>query len=120
MLPICKLQPNWIPKNPKHMFQICQKLNRGLGPVYAVDIAIDLPQDSKNMYSIHYGYMPGSNNESVGQNGSFFHHHDPVLHGVEGVVGVGQMIPAIDPDIIANANVLIQDGIADLTALPYP
>jgi hypothetical protein len=70
------------------MFQICQKLNRGLGPVYAVDIAIDLPQDNKNMYSIHYVCNERSDHEAVGQNGTFFHHHDPVLHRVERVVGV--------------------------------
>ena len=29
MLAICKPQPNWMPKNPKLMFQICQKLSRG-------------------------------------------------------------------------------------------
>src|SRR3954454_14903028 len=30
MFPICSPQPNWMPKNPKLMFQICQKLRRGL------------------------------------------------------------------------------------------
>ena len=29
MLPICRPQPNWMPKKPKLMFQICQKLKRG-------------------------------------------------------------------------------------------
>src|ERR1039458_8102893 len=29
MLAICNPQPNWMPKNPKLMFQICQKLSRG-------------------------------------------------------------------------------------------
>ena len=30
MFAICSPQPNWIPKNPKLMFQICQKFRRGL------------------------------------------------------------------------------------------
>src|ERR1041385_3666391 len=30
MLPSCNCQPNWMPRNPKLMFQICQKLKRGL------------------------------------------------------------------------------------------
>jgi hypothetical protein len=30
ILAICKPQPNWIPKNPKLMFQICQKESKGL------------------------------------------------------------------------------------------
>src|SRR5690348_2272223 len=30
MLPICSAQPNWMPKNPKLMFQICQKVSCGL------------------------------------------------------------------------------------------
>src|ERR1035438_8725011 len=30
MFAICRPQPNWIPKNPKLMFQICQKLSSGL------------------------------------------------------------------------------------------
>ena len=25
----CSAKPNWIPRNPKHMFQICQKLSAG-------------------------------------------------------------------------------------------
>src|ERR1035441_8435900 len=29
MLAICKPQPNWIPKNPRFMFQTCAKRNRG-------------------------------------------------------------------------------------------
>src|ERR1035438_1349772 len=29
ILAICNPQPNWMPKNPKLMFQICQKLSRG-------------------------------------------------------------------------------------------
>src|SRR5262249_60485301 len=28
MLAICSAQPNWIPRKPKLMFQICQKLRR--------------------------------------------------------------------------------------------
>src|SRR3954468_21876242 len=30
MFPICRPHPNWIPKNPKLMFQICQKRKAGL------------------------------------------------------------------------------------------
>src|SRR5262244_3894911 len=30
MLASCRPHPNWIPRNPKLMFQICQKLRRGL------------------------------------------------------------------------------------------
>src|SRR4026208_2472322 len=30
MLASCRPQPNWIPRNPKLMFEICQKLRRGL------------------------------------------------------------------------------------------
>src|SRR5438445_2567273 len=26
----CRAKPNWMPRNPKHMFQICQKLRVGL------------------------------------------------------------------------------------------
>src|SRR5438067_787123 len=29
ILASCNPQPNWIPRNPKFMFQICQKLRRG-------------------------------------------------------------------------------------------
>ena len=29
MLAICSAQPNWMPRKPKLMFQICQKLRRG-------------------------------------------------------------------------------------------
>jgi hypothetical protein len=29
MNPPCKANPNWMPKNPKLMFQICQKDNFG-------------------------------------------------------------------------------------------
>ncbi len=29
MLASCNPQPNWMPMNPKLMFQICQKLRRG-------------------------------------------------------------------------------------------
>jgi hypothetical protein len=25
----CSANPNWMPRNPKHMFQICQKLRAG-------------------------------------------------------------------------------------------
>ncbi len=25
----CNAKPNWMPRNPKHMFQICQKLSSG-------------------------------------------------------------------------------------------
>src|SRR5438552_16096933 len=30
MFAICSPQPNWMPRKPKLMFQICQKLRRGL------------------------------------------------------------------------------------------
>ena len=30
MLAICSAQPNWMPRKPKLMFQICQKLRCGL------------------------------------------------------------------------------------------
>ena len=30
MLAICRPQPNWMPRKPKLMFQICQKLRSGL------------------------------------------------------------------------------------------
>src|ERR1700730_17544076 len=30
MFASCKPQPNWIPRKPKLMFEICQKLKRGL------------------------------------------------------------------------------------------
>src|SRR6266487_964774 len=30
MFAICRPQPNWIPRNPKLMFQICQKPSLGL------------------------------------------------------------------------------------------
>src|ERR1700733_920174 len=30
MLAICKPQPNWMPRKPKLMFHICQKLRSGL------------------------------------------------------------------------------------------
>ena len=30
MLFICSVQPNWMPRKPKLIFQICQKLKRGL------------------------------------------------------------------------------------------
>src|SRR6266536_5454147 len=35
MLASCRPHPNWIPRNPKLIFQICQKLNRGfcIGPL---------------------------------------------------------------------------------------
>ena len=29
MLAICSAQPNWMPRKPKVMFQICQKLSGG-------------------------------------------------------------------------------------------
>ena len=29
MFAICSPQPNWMPRNPNDMFQICQKLSRG-------------------------------------------------------------------------------------------
>src|SRR5262245_44210850 len=32
MLAICSAQPNWIPRKPKLMFQICQKLRCGFAP----------------------------------------------------------------------------------------
>src|ERR1700716_3900077 len=38
MFAICRPQPNWIPRNPKLMFQICQKPSLGLsmwGPPFA-------------------------------------------------------------------------------------
>jgi hypothetical protein len=28
-LAFCSAKPNWIPRNPKHMFQICQKPSAG-------------------------------------------------------------------------------------------
>ena len=33
MFAICRPQPNWMPKNPKLMFHICQNDNRGLSMV---------------------------------------------------------------------------------------
>src|SRR5262245_31117815 len=40
ILASCKPQPNWMPKKPKLMFQICQKLRRGLfiGPIPVFDL----------------------------------------------------------------------------------
>src|ERR1051326_6166714 len=35
MLAICKPQPNWMPRKPKLMFQICQKLRCGFCMVVA-------------------------------------------------------------------------------------
>ena len=32
----CSAKPNWMPRNPKHMFQICQKLSVGLLFLHAV------------------------------------------------------------------------------------
>src|SRR6266700_1671353 len=32
MLAICSAQPNWMPRKPKLMFQICEKLRGGRGP----------------------------------------------------------------------------------------
>jgi hypothetical protein len=29
MFPICNPHPNWMPKKPKDMFQICQNVRRG-------------------------------------------------------------------------------------------
>ena len=28
-LAFCSAKPNWMPRKPKHMFQICQKLRAG-------------------------------------------------------------------------------------------
>src|SRR6266545_1635473 len=36
MLAICSAQPNWMPRKPKLMFQICQKLRCGRGPSPAI------------------------------------------------------------------------------------
>src|SRR6478672_2795290 len=36
MLAICSAQPNWMPRKPKHMFQICQKLSGVRGPSPAI------------------------------------------------------------------------------------
>src|SRR6266545_3509496 len=33
MFAICSPQPNWMPRKPKLMFQICQKLRRGLSMI---------------------------------------------------------------------------------------
>src|SRR6185295_7505462 len=36
MLAIWSAQPNWMPRKPKHMFQICQKLSGGRGSAPAI------------------------------------------------------------------------------------
>src|SRR5512133_2669349 len=37
MFAICSPQPNWMPRNPNDMFQICQKLRRGLSTVASTE-----------------------------------------------------------------------------------
>ena len=45
----CNANPNWMPRNPKHMFQICQNDNCGL-------LAIDSPvRASKSDRSVQRG-----------------------------------------------------------------
>src|SRR5437870_5724529 len=38
MFAICSAQPNWMPKKPKLMFQICQKLRCGFCAEPALDV----------------------------------------------------------------------------------
>jgi hypothetical protein len=37
-LAFCNAKPNWIPKNPKLMFQICQKLKDGLIELIEIEL----------------------------------------------------------------------------------
>nr|GFB83762.1 hypothetical protein [Tanacetum cinerariifolium] len=43
MLPFCSAKPNWIPRKPKLMFQICQKLSRGLARMLGLSMVMPEP-----------------------------------------------------------------------------
>jgi hypothetical protein len=63
---ICSPQPNWIPKKPKLMFQICQKLRSGLqnstprdaaappAPLFAPGISVVVPIRTPQGHAIPY------------------------------------------------------------------
>jgi hypothetical protein len=62
--------------------------------------------------------FPTLNNESIRQYRAFLNYHYSIFHCIKGMIGVGKMWSSVDPDIIAYAAVLINDGVADITSLP--
>src|ERR1700741_5375762 len=58
MLAFCSAQPNWMPRKPKHMFQICQKVCGGRGPTTAISLPLLDEQDLPLVRAEGNGQVP--------------------------------------------------------------
>lgn len=48
---------------------------------------------------------------------SLLHHHNAILDGIQRMIGILQMIAAVDAYIVADAAILVDNGIAYITTL---
>src|ERR1700737_1182539 len=65
-----------------------------------------------------YNIFQELDHESIRQYGSFFDYDDTLFDGVKGVIGVFEMIAAIDAHIIAYPAILVHNRVADIAARP--
>src|SRR5258708_780833 len=62
----------------------------------------------------------GSDHKSIRQHGPFLDHDDSLFYIIQGMIGIFQVMAAVDPHIVADTAVLIHDGIADITTMTDP
>src|ERR1700749_1358812 len=57
------------------------------------------------------------NYKTIGQDGSLLDHHYSLFYGIQGMVGILEVMTSVDAYIVADAAVLVHDGIPDITAM---
>src|SRR6185437_301471 len=104
-------KPHWIPRNPKLMVTICPVVSRGLTLAARSSRGAPPGADGLAIFAIVL------NHEAIGQHGPLFDHDHAFLNGIQRMVGILEMVTAVDAHIVADAAVLVHDGIADITAV---
>ena len=56
-----------------------------------------------------------SNHKSIGQNGAFLNHYDSVFYYIERMIGIFQMMTAVDTYIISYAAILVDYCVLNIT-----